>query len=102
MRQLVAAAILGGIIIIALTALLSHLTKAHGAEAPRARVVQAFRILSKSPWHRHILQMPRTPHYDYDHPAVQISGKAFLLKECPYDMRNDPGEASCKIVWAEI
>ncbi len=45
---------------------------------------------------------PSSTRYEFHHDTWRTFGKAMIFKECAYDFKNDPGEASCQTVWAHI
>lgn len=99
-----------GIVIAAAAGLL--LTTAIGAhtkgKTPRTRVGEVFQTFKTElpkvigPT-KHALRLPPSSStYLFDHDIWHWSGKAIFHQECPFDFRNDPGEASCRLVWAAI
>ena len=43
-----------------------------------------------------------SPTYQLDHFAWQTAGRMFMVKECPYNRDQDPGEVRCITTWGWI
>ena len=79
------------------------------SKSPRARVGDTFRTFREEmpkvigPNKRTTLRLlPSSSRYEFHHDIWHTPGRAMIHKECAYDARNDPGEASCQTVWAHI
>lgn len=72
------------------------------SKSPAARVDSAFGAMTDLLAQKTLRLPPSSNTYQFHHDIFHFSGKTIIHKECPYDAKNDPGEASCIMVWAAI
>lgn len=115
------AAIIFGWIMLLWGSVLISCSPAHAKDwiTPRERVAGAFLLLPRAapPVVRPI--PPKTPpkagrtmrtivpYYIFDHWTAYTdghgnAGKFWIVRECSVDVKQDPGETSCKMTWAKI
>ena len=102
--------------LIAVLMLLSVPAHAKDKITPQTRIAEAFKMvpylprlkppLPPTPHHRRAMQM-MVPDYMFDHWTAYTdghgtAGKFWIVRECSVDIKQDPGETSCKMTWAKI
>ncbi len=97
----VAGMLLVGFLLVGFVLMAIAITSHAGSKTPKSRVSEAFQTFQTE-----LPRAPRLPpsstHYEFHHDVWHTPGKAMIHKECAYDFKSDPGEASCQMVWAHI
>jgi hypothetical protein len=86
------------ILLIALLAVTPAYAKSKNAST---RVAEAFQLIPPQPRFRGIvIRLP--PPYVANRPTYNANGKSLIYRECEVDIKQDPGEHTCRMVWAWI
>jgi hypothetical protein len=78
------------------------ITPAHAkSKNASTRVAEAFQVIPAQPRIRGIV-MRLPPRYIANRPSYNANGKSLIYRECEVDVKQDPGEHTCRMVWAWI
>ena len=65
------------------------------------RIAEAFQVIPFQPRLRGIVIRPPPP-YIANRPTYNVNGRSLIYRECEVDLKQDPGEHTCRMVWAWI